>query len=46
MKIEHIYLGLAIIGIIGVLSVISYEIRNWWSDRDDGGENNRVEHLR
>jgi hypothetical protein len=32
MTIEHIYLGLAIIGIIGVLSVISYEIRNWWSD--------------
>jgi hypothetical protein len=35
LEVKYWYLALAIIGVIGVLSVISYEIRNWWSDSDD-----------
>jgi hypothetical protein len=35
IEVKYWYLALAIIGVIGVLSVISYEIRNWWSDSDD-----------
>jgi hypothetical protein len=35
MEVKYWYLALVIIGVIGALSVISYEIRNWWSDRDN-----------
>ena len=35
MEIKYFYLLIAMAGVIGVLSVISYEIRNWWSDKDD-----------